>query len=752
MANSYREYLKMKKYGGEGGDTPSPTLISKTISANGLYLPEDDQADGYNSVSVNVPEVSDIAFVPPQKFKSNGSNLEDYKIFGSDGVVTETETSVLPLTFTTVEDKLRDWTIYGNDEPGTENLFNPNAFEFVKTGAILNDNGEEQASPASGYTAPFIDVVESTIYRLDGELSGYAPESGAANGYRVYYYNNSTFLSRSNVLGNNTQTTFTTPANCNKLAIQCQFLNNYPHTDTVMLTKGSTPPSTYIPYQQGVGQRTENLFDKDATDTNNGYVLSQVLNDDGTMRTAYTGWATSEYISINEGSYTFVGVQGVYPSICWYDQSKQYIGGVAYGVSTKINKTVSLPSGAKYVRFSFILTEAPNIMLVKGSTAPSSYVPFGYQIPISCEHSMVGAIKVGYYSSTGFNPSTTSRATTEPKYLATGTYKVNIPSFVEAKILKRIADGKEAAASFISSSTVTISTAGDYTVQINTTNALTQAQLAELDSAMLLSDGNDYTFYIDSPLTAGQSISKTSTGVDIATVVGENTISSTLYNKPETSVTYAASGGVGEKVSGSYVIPVKINSTTTNVPIGDTPLMEDEYVSYAEQKIYRYVEGTLTPVDPPSALPQIATANGVNELSVDTDVQPELVQIGLGIPVELIPVALGTKTITTNDTYDASDDSLDGYSSVTVNVQPNVGTKTITANDTYDASDDGLDGYSSVTVNVPEKVLTTKTITASGTYNAVDDQADGYSSVTVNVRPYSEVLDQGLQAVVEEEE
>ena len=63
---------------------------------------------------------------------------------------------------------------------------------------------------------------------------------------------------------------------------------------------------------------------------------------------------------------------------------------------------------------------------------------------------------------------------------------------------------------------------------------------------------------------------------------------------------------------------------------------------------------------------------------------------------------LGTKTITENGTYDAlADDSIDGYSEVTVDVEPNLGTKTITANGTYLASSDDLDGFSEVTVDLP---------------------------------------------------
>lgn len=64
-----------------------------------------------------------------------------------------------------------------------------------------------------------------------------------------------------------------------------------------------------------------------------------------------------------------------------------------------------------------------------------------------------------------------------------------------------------------------------------------------------------------------------------------------------------------------------------------------------------------------------------------------------------------------------------------------IGTKTITQNGTYSAITDSLDGYSSVDVNVSGggSTLITKSITQNGTYNAQDDSADGYSQVTVNV-------------------
>ena len=47
------EHLELDGSGGGGGS--SATLITKTITANGTYSAEDDDADGYASVTVNVP-------------------------------------------------------------------------------------------------------------------------------------------------------------------------------------------------------------------------------------------------------------------------------------------------------------------------------------------------------------------------------------------------------------------------------------------------------------------------------------------------------------------------------------------------------------------------------------------------------------------------------------------------------------------------------------------------------------------------
>lgn len=61
-------------------------------------------------------------------------------------------------------------------------------------------------------------------------------------------------------------------------------------------------------------------------------------------------------------------------------------------------------------------------------------------------------------------------------------------------------------------------------------------------------------------------------------------------------------------------------------------------------------------------------------------------------------------TITENGTYTAPSGT-DGYNPINVAVKPKVGTKTITANGTYYASNDNLDGYDVVIVNNPYETL-----------------------------------------------
>lgn len=93
-------------------------------------------------------------------------------------------------------------------------------------------------------------------------------------------------------------------------------------------------------------------------------------------------------------------------------------------------------------------------------------------------------------------------------------------------------------------------------------------------------------------------------------------------------------------------------------------------------------------------------------------------------------VSQSSATYTQNNTYDTT-----LVNSVTVNVEgggsATLGTKSVTANGTYKAEDDSLDGYSQVTVSVPASAVDTgtKSITANGN----NQDVVGYAAVNVNV-------------------
>jgi hypothetical protein len=64
-------------------------------------------------------------------------------------------------------------------------------------------------------------------------------------------------------------------------------------------------------------------------------------------------------------------------------------------------------------------------------------------------------------------------------------------------------------------------------------------------------------------------------------------------------------------------------NTETPIYIGDSQLMEGEYVDYEEQKIYKLVDGTLTPTDPPVHLPDITLPQATVTIDIDGDPKPQ---------------------------------------------------------------------------------------------------------------------------------
>lgn len=87
------------------------------------------------------------------------------------------------------------------------------------------------------------------------------------------------------------------------------------------------------------------------------------------------------------------------------------------------------------------------------------------------------------------------------------------------------------------------------------------------------------------------------------------------------------------------------------------------------------------------------------EINIGDIVLEDEIDIGnLEVDIEKITAKLDKKNIFNNGIYKASDDGVDGYNEVNVDVKPNVQKKTITQNGIYYAVDDNVDGYNEVEV------------------------------------------------------
>jgi hypothetical protein len=170
------------------------------------------------------------------------------------------------------------------------------------------------------------------------------------------------------------------------------------------------------------------------------------------------------------------------------------------------------------------------------------------------------------------------------------------------------------------------------------------------------------------------------------------------------------------------------------------------YLDYAKKVGDRYILNFFADTaediaDVPTNTPYI-TRNGTNygvplETSIVTVIENDVrknyvLQNGAYIAGGDIPSVFGTLEATENKTYKAADENLEGYSTVTVNVEPSLQTKSISSNGTV-KPDEGYEGFSEVTVNVQPK-LQEKTATANGAITP-DETYYGLSKVTVNVEP-----------------
>lgn len=142
----------------------------------------------------------------------------------------------------------------------------------------------------------------------------------------------------------------------------------------------------------GCGERTGNLFDVVQYRAN--YIHGKARDDSGTEFTAeYNGYSTYMVPVVAGETYVLKGTTSKkidttnwLSRIYFLNSQKQFVSrsNSFTNFTTDSVYTFTIPDGITYIELQ-MCTELTydDVMLVKGSTAPSSYIPYGYKLPLT---------------------------------------------------------------------------------------------------------------------------------------------------------------------------------------------------------------------------------------------------------------------------------------------------------------------------------------------------------------------------------
>lgn len=284
----------------------------------------------------------------------------------------------------------------------------------------------------------------------------------------------------------------------------------------------------------GVGDKTAQLFDKNDPDVLMGY---EIYN--GEIR-PQSYWFITGYIPVEQGQYYSKNLFG--QNILGYNQSKE-----------KVSDNASLSpieNGISFIRLNALKENINSAMLTEGSTAPASFVPFGYEVDMAIGSNILQSSEIeqgGWYAAAGSVP---EKIVNPRRCRSKNIYPISSEKiFYDFKALNvNIA--------FINSTGISLGGSGF----------------------------NSGVGFVDVPANAVKClfiIANTDTDAGI------------------TPTQVIAAG-----------IWASVDATTNPIYIGDDPLDKDEYIDYQAGKIYRMINGTLTPTDPPVPLPALPTCEG----------------------------------------------------------------------------------------------------------------------------------------------
>ncbi len=161
-----------------------------------------------------------------------------------------------------------------------------------------------------------------------------------------------------------------------------------------METESGAPAGYKIPII-GTSGVNENLYDKDAKDTNNGYISGAGLQTNGeTISNA--AYEVSEYIEIDPAeNYVSMNVlETTRMAVCFYSNTHEYISGHALSPTPL---TLSIPQNAKYLRVSVVssYTESDPLRVTYGTEVVPERYTSNYDL-------FIGDSKLGEYEYVDF--------------------------------------------------------------------------------------------------------------------------------------------------------------------------------------------------------------------------------------------------------------------------------------------------------------------------------------------------------------
>lgn len=281
------------------------------------------------------------------------------------GWTVSTITGTLPLTFTAKAGNAVDWTISGNDENGTENLF-----DIPDNTSIGYNNYYASAVLSADVISTISSYLSQHIYE---EFSWYVDIDTTYTG--SYYFSIVLFYSDGTYQSFQTTRHFTPSKTVVKIEMRVVYNNaegvGLQYTfKNITIVKGSTAPDHYIPYQKGVGERTENLVE--------GVIEGSNIDDNGVivMNTMYNMYVAKivegqEYTITTYSSFVY-GFFRAFPTI----NSQSYNNSRIIG-----ERRFTAPIDG-YIAFRSTPSDT-NIMLTEGIIVPPEYIPYGYQISLA---------------------------------------------------------------------------------------------------------------------------------------------------------------------------------------------------------------------------------------------------------------------------------------------------------------------------------------------------------------------------------